>query len=711
MRIGLETAFGLSPEQFGRALELTLETSLKPLDSLPDDTGVGRIAVSDIAVAVAADAHSVEAAGHRFAIVSSAEIADRLVAEWGFQGVSDLFTVQVAPIGATERVRATDVFPALATLGVALDVVTCELVEVQRSSDAGRVSEYVETYVHDGILYVAAGPDDLATVLDAVTDAADLDLRADERASLLAERDRVEANKLRRAAVKAETDEERVLLAVGERALRQGLPKELIDELFDEREDDLSGLEIAELALSVHGVEVLKNHKSELEASGFDIPGQWAGGRKARAFVTSLGLPIEFAGFQQATRDSLLKVDGPMKLHDLHDFQRVSANRIRDLLRRGSGRGLLALPTGAGKTRTATHAFIEAMRDGEIKGPILWVAQTDELCEQAIESWADNWRAIGPQGTLKLGRLWGSNAVENLSDPYQVVVATIAKLQNCFGDKQYSWLSQATAVVIDEAHRSITPAYTQLLEWLGMARNQERVPLIGLSATPYRGTSEIETERLVNRYAKNRLDEVGEEPYLTLQTMGVLSQVEHQLLKGSNITLSPSELTALTEQRRLPPEVLARIGEDRGRNQTIIDSINDLPDDMTVLLFAASVVHAELLAGRLSVEGIEARAISAQTSRGARRLYIDQFRNGEVRVLTNYGVLSEGFDAPAVGAVYLARPTYSPNLYQQMIGRGLRGPLNGGKEVCVVVNVEDNIAQYGEQLAFREFEPLWRADS
>ena len=83
-----------------------------------------------------------------------------------------------------------------------------------------------------------------------------------------------------------------------------------------------------------------------------------------------------------------------------------------------------------------------------------------------------------------------------------MVVATIAKLQNCFGDKQYSWLSQATAVVIDEAHRSITPAYTQLLEWLGMARNQERVPLIGLSATPYRGTSEIETERLVNRYAK-----------------------------------------------------------------------------------------------------------------------------------------------------------------------------------------------------------------
>jgi superfamily II DNA or RNA helicase len=58
--------------------------------------------------------------------------------------------------------------------------------------------------------------------------------------------------------------------------------------------------------------------------------------------------------------------------------------------------------------------------------------------------------------------------------------------------------------------------------------------------------------------------------------------------------------------------------------------------------------------------------------------------------------------------VYVARPTYSPNLYQQMIGRGLRGPLNGGKEKCLIVNVRDNIAQYGEALAFTKFEYLWR---
>ena len=52
---------------------------------------------------------------------------------------------------------------------------------------------------------------------------------------------------------------------------------------------------------------------------------------------------------------------------------------------------------------------------------------------------------------------------------------------------------------------------------------------------------------------------------------------------------------------------------------------------------------------------------------------MQQFRQGEIRVITNYNVLSQGFDAPKVGAVYVARPTFSLNRYQQMIGRGLRG--------------------------------------
>jgi superfamily II DNA or RNA helicase len=78
--------------------------------------------------------------------------------------------------------------------------------------------------------------------------------------------------------------------------------------------------------------------------------------------------------------------------------------------------------------------------------------------------------------------------------------------------------------------------------------------------------------------------------------------------------------------------------------------------------------------------------------------------------VTNYNVLSQGFDAPATRAVVVARPIYSPNMYQQMIGRGLRGEKNGGTDECLIVNVADNIAQYGEELAFRQFEYLWKHD-
>ena len=64
-----------------------------------------------------------------------------------------------------------------------------------------------------------------------------------------------------------------------------------------------------------------------------------------------------------------------------------------------------------------------------------------------------------------------------------------------------------------------------------------------------------------------------------------------------------------------------------------------------------------------------------------------------------------------VQAVYVTRPTFSPNVYQQMIGRGLRGPLNGGSEEVLIVNVEDNFQQFGGNLAFREFEHLWNPDA
>jgi superfamily II DNA or RNA helicase len=251
-----------------------------------------------------------------------------------------------------------------------------------------------------------------------------------------------------------------------------------------------------------------------------------------------------------------------------------------------------------------------------------------------------------------------------------------------------------------------------VLDWLGLGRRNERCPLIGLTATPFRGINQQETLRLVRRYREYRLDAgiFDGDAYEALQRMRVLSRVRHRILAGTIIDLSDAELAQAGRLHRLPPSVENRLGTDTNRNHILVDSVRSLPDDWTVLLFAASVDHAEIMAGLLSIEGIRSAAISAVTEPGARRHYVEEFRAGRIRVLTNYGVLAQGFDAPAVRAVYVARPTFSPNLYQQMIGRGLRGPRNGGKDECLIVNVQDNLKRFGEELAFKHFEFLWNGE-
>ena len=99
--------------------------------------------------------------------------------------------------------------------------------------------------------------------------------------------------------------------------------------------------------------------------------------------------------------------------------------------------------------------------------------------------------------------------------------------------------------------------------------------------------------------------------------------------------------------------------------------------------------------------------MSGNTDPAVRRRVVEEFRAGEVKALVNYAVFREGFDAPKTRAIIVARPVYSPNLYFQMIGRGLRGVANGGNDRCLILNVQDNISNFGRDLAFSALDWLW----
>lgn len=125
------------------------------------------------------------------------------------------------------------------------------------------------------------------------------------------------------------------------------------------------------------------------------------------------------------------------------------------------------------------------------------------------------------------------------------------------------------------------------------------------------------------------------------------------------------------------------------------------------LIFATSVEHAQTVSALLNRTGIEARAVSSETEPSTRRRVVEEFRGGEIMALVNYAVFREGFDAPMTRAIIVARPVYSPSLYFQMVGRGLRGPLNGGSDRCLILNVQDNIENFNRALAFSELDWLW----
>ncbi len=646
-------------------------------------------------------------------LVQSSTDAELLIEEWGLLASEAKVSRRTAFVPAGPATPLEDAFPGLRVLygGVAeLRLQPCSELRKEIVSESGKTHEPLDFLVELGVVYVAESMEK-AGVLRRIARELRFEIRDSDIADILQRRATAQVNRRLAAARQEADDASRLASLVGSEAIQRSLPEPLINAVEDIH-GSLDSEKLGRVALAMYGPDALREYRPELERLGLDPPTQWAGSPRAVRFVRELGFAGEFAGYETRSREANFEVEGPRALPDLHPFQREIANRVRALLDDPRDRrGLIALPTGAGKTRVAVQALVEGAREDGFEGPVLWIADRDELCEQAVQAWAEIWRVFGPSHPLHISRFWSGNEAAPVEDAFHVIVATIAKLTASIDEPGYQWLSNVQCVVVDEAHTSIGTSYTSVLNLVGLGRSQRRdqAVLIGLTATPYRGTSAEETERLVVRYGRRRLDleVLGDSPELTLQKMGVLAQVDHEVLEGVDVHLTPAELHELERLRLLPRGAEQRLGASVERNRTLLESIRSLPADWPILLFATSVQHAQTMAALLTLEGTRAAAVTAETSPGVRRGYVSAFKDGQIRVLTNYGVLTHGFDAPSVRAVYIARPTYSPNVYQQMIGRGLRGPLNGGKERCLVVNVEDTISQFGEMLAFHHFDYLW----
>ncbi|MEU8270133.1 DEAD/DEAH box helicase [Sphaerisporangium sp. NPDC049002] len=651
-------------------------------------------------------------------LAPSEEAARQMRETWGMLSPADVIQKELRWVSEADATLLTDEFPHLKAMrGPQVDgwsLVRCsELEELIRTPNGMRTQEITAAaQVHDRTVFVLRPADDLAALL-AMDGSLKLGLGRLGCQRILELREKKRNNERLQRARTAADPADKVLELVGPDALRKGLPQGLLESEEAEAGKPVNDQRIAQLAHNAFGPDLLRVYRKDIEANIPEAAASFRGDTNSLRLVSDLGLSESFAGSRSENLPPIELVAGPTAYPRLHDYQEKLAGNMFDLLTRyRAPKGMLCLPTGAGKTRVAAEAVIRVIKERGLDGrPVLWIAQTGDLCEQAVQSWAFVWSKVGPGERLTINRLWESREATAIKESAHLVVATDAKLEVCLDKPEYAWLRDASLVIIDEAHFSITPRYTKLLSLLGITHRESARPLIGLTATPYRGFNEEETRRLVERYGRTRIDEgvFASDPYQELQELGVLARAEHRQLTGATIELTSQELehTAGFQGSRLPPSAEDRLGRDVERNQMLVREIEALPPDSPVLVFATSVNHAKLLAAKLNDRGIRSAAIDSATPSGDRRSRIEEFRAKKIRVLTNYAVLAQGFDAPATEVVIVARPTFSPNVYQQMIGRGLRGPKNGGKETCLILDVADNITNYDKRLAFTEFEYLW----
>ena len=526
-------------------------------------------------------------------------------------------------------------------------------------------------------------------------------------------------DKLRATVASGSTLAERLLLAVGRRAEPLCHVLGTIGNLDIIQECD--PLKLADLTLAQLGPATLALLKETLVAEGLKPPSRWSSA-EARAFVASIGFPDEFADSPELRDESEEYISGPIVLPPLRDFQEEVMEGIRNLINgcNGRRRAVVSLPTGGGKTRvTVQAAVLLILKPVSEHRSVIWIAQTNELCEQAVQAFRQVWLNRGAEKTdLRIIRLWGGNpnpAIQEQDKPV-AVVTSIQTLNSRMGANGLAWLQNPGLVIVDECHHAITPSYTNLLRWLDADKphlsesGHEEPPIIGLSATPFRMDDE-ESLRLAKRFDKNLLPANQEQLHERLKSKGVLTRMICEPLE-SGVGLLPEEiekLSALPEPweglnfENMLEAINQRLAGNKFRNERLVQCIHQA-NERSVLFFANSVAHAHEISARLNLAGISAAVISGSTPPVARRYFLDRFQSGKIRVLCNHSVLTTGFDAPRTDMVLIARQVFSRVRYMQMVGRGMRGKEFGGTECCRLVTVVDNLGRFKAKHPYEYFQ-------
>lgn len=385
-----------------------------------------------------------------------------------------------------------------------------------------------------------------------------------------------------------------------------------------------------------------------------------------------------------------------------YDYQLEVIEKLKVFFDSCDSAALMQLPTGAGKTRVAVQAMVEqSWKSNSAQHSFVWLAHTQELCQQAFETFQGMWISKGNL-PIKTYRLWGGRRAQVTSAQPSAIFATFGTFANMYDRSDFQDLvPKLHCVVVDEAHRASSRVFGGVLKLL-----REQVRILGLTATPGRHadaqSSNIELKQL---FSSNLITSeiLGYDSIKTLQDRGILAAPKIQFITGSNVELFRDASGDVSKGN------LQALAHDEDRNAIIVDQVAGLiKRGHKVLVFSCSVSHSKVLVANLALHNISASYVDGDMPTSRRMGVIKMFESGEINILINFGVLSTGFDVPNISAVVITRPTSSIVLYSQMLGRGMRGETAGGSRDFKVLDIRDNVESFGEvNEVYRYFDKLW----
>ena len=358
----------------------------------------------------------------------------------------------------------------------------------------------------------------------------------------------------------------------------------------------------------------------------------------------------------------------------LRNYQKFAIDLLYQWFRDNpSGNPILELPTGSGKSWIVAKLCRDAL-DNWPETRVLMLTHQKELIEQNAEKlrlvWPD-----APMGIYSAGL--------KQRDIDAITFAGIQSVRDRADD-----LGHIDLVVIDECHlinNARQGGYRKLLGALAEINPALRV--IGLTATPY---------RLGQGYLTEGKDALFDDILRPTTIEGLVHDGFLAPLR-SKATELKLDVTGVkkTAGEYNAKELEARVNTDLNNYEAVreILKIADATGRKSVIVFCAGVEHAHSVADMFNELGQRVGTIVGTTPPDTRARIIELFRSGELRFVTNANVLTTGFDAPGVDIVALLRPTMSPTLYVQMVGRGMR--VAEGKEDCLVLDFAGNVANHG----------------